>query len=239
MIDLVNLWVYLARDPLLWLTVTLVAYLVADAISARLNRHPLANPVLIAVILVALILLASGTPFPAYFAGAQFVHFLLGPATVALAVPLVRYRPQIRRLLVPLLAALVAGSVTAIASAVLLAQAFGLDGAAVRALAPKSATAAIAMGTAEAIGADPALTAVLVILTGITGAMMITPLMKLLRLKNTAAAGFAAGLASHGIGTARAFQLDPLAGAFAGIALGLNGLLTAILVPLILPLILR
>lgn len=82
-----------------------------------------------------------------------------------------RLLPQIRRLLVPLLAALVVGSVTAIVSAVLLAQAFGLDGAAVRALSPKSATAAIAMGTAEAIGADPALTAVLVILTGITGAM--------------------------------------------------------------------
>lgn len=239
MIDLVNLWVYLARDPLLWLTVTLIAYLIADAISARLNRHPLANPVLIAVVLVALILLVSGTPFPAYFAGAQFVHFLLGPATVAIAVPLVRYRPQIRRLLVPLVAALVVGSLTAIASAVLLAEAFGLDGAAVRALAPKSATAAIAMGTAEAVGADPALTAVLVILTGISGAMMITPLMKMLRLKDLAAAGFAVGLASHGIGTARAFQIDSLAGAFAGIALGLNGLLTAILVPLILPLILR
>jgi predicted murein hydrolase (TIGR00659 family) len=239
MIDLVDLWVYLARDPLLWLTVTLVAYLIANAISARLNQHPLANPVLIAVVLVALILLISGTPFPAYFAGAQFVHFLLGPATVALAVPLVRYRPQIRRLLVPLLASLIVGSVTAIVSAVLLAEAFGLDGAAVRALAPKSATAAIAMGTAVAVGADPALTAVLVILTGISGAMMITPLMKLLRLKNPAAAGFAVGLASHGIGTARAFQIDPLTGAFAGIALGLNGLLTAILVPLILPLILR
>lgn len=239
MIDLVNLWVYLAREPLLWLTVTLVAYIFADAIAARLKRHPLANPVLIAVVIVAAILLASGTPFPAYFAGAQFVHFLLGPATVALAVPLVRYRPQIRRLFVPLVAALITGSVTAIVSAVLLAQAFGLDGAAVRALAPKSATAAIAMGTAEAIGADPALTAVLVILTGITGAIMITPLMKLLRLKNPAAAGFAAGLASHGIGTARAFQLDPLSGAFAGIALGLNGLLTAILVPLLLPLILK
>lgn len=239
MIDLVDLWVYLARDPLLWLTVTVIAYLVADAISVRFSRHPLANPVLIAVVLVAVILLASGTPFPAYFAGAQFVHFLLGPATVALAVPLVRYLPEIRRLLVPLLAALVIGSVTAIVSAVLLADAFGLDRAAVRALAPKSATAAIAMGTAEAIGGDPALTAVLVILTGITGAVLITPLMKLLRLSNQAAAGFAAGLASHGIGTARAFQIDPLAGAFAGIALGLNGLLTAILVPLLLPLIVK
>lgn len=239
MIDFVNLWVYLSHGPLLWLTATLVAYLAADALSARLQRHPLANPVLIAVALVSLVLLATGTPFPAYFAGAQFVHFLLGPATVALAVPLVLHLPQVRRLLLPLLAALVTGSLTAIVSAVLLAQAFGLDAAAVRALAPKSVTAAIAMGTAESIGADPALTAVFVILTGITGAILITPLMSLLRIRNVAAAGFATGLASHGIGTARAFQIDPLAGTFAGIALGLNGLLTALLVPLVLPYLLK
>lgn len=239
MIDFVNLWVYLSHGPLLWLTATLVAYLAADALSARLQRHPLANPVLIAVALVSLVLLVTGTPFPAYFAGAQFVHFLLGPATVALAVPLVLHLPQVRRLLLPLLAALVTGSLTAIVSAVLLAQAFGLDASAVRALAPKSVTAAIAMGTAESIGGDPALTAVFVILTGITGAILVTPLMSLLRIRNVAAAGFATGLASHGIGTARAFQIDPLAGTFAGIALGLNGLLTALLVPLVLPYLLK
>ena len=239
MIDFVNLWVYLSHGPLLWLTATLVAYLAADALSARLQRHPLANPVLIAVALVSLVLLVTGTPFPAYFAGAQFVHFLLGPATVALAVPLVLHLPQVRRLLLPLLAALVTGSLTAIVSAVLLAQALGLDAAAVRALAPKSVTAAIAMGTAESIGADPALTAVFVILTGIAGAILVTPLMSLLRIRNVAAAGFATGLASHGIGTARAFQIDPLAGTFAGIALGLNGLLTALLVPLVLPYLLK
>ena len=239
MIDFVNLWVYLSHGPLLWLTATLVAYLAADALSARLQRHPLSNPVLIAVALVSLVLLVTGTPFPAYFAGAQFVHFLLGPATVALAVPLVLHLPQVRRLLLPLLAALVTGSLTAIVSAVLLAQAFGLDASTVRALAPKSVTAAIAMGTAESIGADPALTAVFVILTGITGAILVTPLMSLLRIRNVAAAGFATGLASHGIGTARAFQIDPLAGTFAGIALGLNGLLTALLVPLVLPYLLK
>jgi predicted murein hydrolase (TIGR00659 family) len=239
MINFVDLWVYLSGSPLLWLTATLVAYLAADAIAAALRRHPLANPVLISVVLVSLILVASGTSFQAYFAGAQFVHFLLGPATVALAVPLVRYLPQVRRMVVPMLAALVIGSLTAIVSAVVLAEVFGLDRTAVLALAPKSSTAAIAMGIAEKIGGDPALTAVLVILTGVTGAMVVTPLMNALGLKNYAARGFAAGLASHGIGTARAFQVDPLAGTFAGIALGLNGLLTAVLVPLVLPWLLK
>ena len=231
--NFVSLWVYLSGQPLLWLTATLVAYVAADTLAAALKRHPLANPVLIAVILVAALLLATGTDYPTYFAGAQFVHFLLGPATVALAVPLIRYLPHVRRTAVPMAAALVIGSLTAIASAVLLAMAFGLDHASLLALAPKSSTAAIAMGIAEKIGADPALTAVLVILTGITGAVVVTPLMNALRLKNYAARGFAAGLASHGIGTARAFQVSPLAGTFAGIALGLNGLLTALLVPVV------
>lgn len=229
----VSLWVYLSGSPLLWLTVTLAAYVTADAVSAALRRHPLANPVLMAVVLVAALLLATGTPYPDYFAGAQFVHFLLGPATVALAVPLVQHLPLVKRAVVPMLVALVAGSFAAIVSAVLLAKAFGLDRGAMLALAPKSSTAAIAMGIAEKLGGDPALTAVLVILTGITGAIVVTPLMNALRLKNYAARGFAAGLASHGIGTARAFQVDPVAGAFAGIALGLNGLLTALLVPVI------
>jgi len=231
MSDFVKLWVYLSGSPLLWLTATLVAYVVADAIAARTGRHPLVNPVLLAVILVAGMLLATGTEYPAYFSGAQFVHFLLGPATVALAVPLFRYLPHVRRTALPMAVALVVGSLTAIVSAVLLAQAFGLDRASTLALAPKSSTAAIAMGIAETVGAEPALTAVLVILTGITGAIVVTPLMNALRLKNYAARGFAAGLASHGIGTARAFQVSPLAGTFAGIALGLNGLLTALLVP--------
>jgi predicted murein hydrolase (TIGR00659 family) len=236
--DFVELWAYLSGTPLLWLTVTLIAYVTADSISAACGRHPLANPVLIAVLLVSVILVATGTSFPAYFSGAQFVHFLLGPATVALAIPLIRYLPHVRRTVVPMMIALVTGSVTAISSAVLLARIFGLDRSATLALAPKSATVAIALGIAEKIGAEPALTAVLVILTGITGAIVVTPLMNALRLRNYAARGFAAGLASHGIGTARAFQVNPLAGTFAGIALGLNGLLTALLVPLLLPFLL-
>jgi predicted murein hydrolase (TIGR00659 family) len=235
MSQFVELWVYLSGTPLLWLTVTLVAYLFADAVSSLCDRHPLANPVPISVLAISVLLLATDTQFSAYFAGAQFVHFLLGPATVALALPLYRYLPQVRRSLIPMLVALFAGSVAAIASAVVLAKLFGLSEAATLALAPKSSTAAIAMGIAEKIAGDPALTAVLVIATGITGAIVVTPLMNLLGLTNYAARGFAAGLAAHGLGTARAFQVDPLAGTFAGIALGLNGLMTAILVPLLLP----
>lgn len=229
-----TLWVYLAADPLLWLTVTLAAYVVAERISARFGRHPLANPVLIAVALLAAILTATRTPFETYFQGAQFVHFLLGPATVALALPLHRHWPLVRKAVQPILAALLAGALTAVVSAVGVAAAFGIPQPMLAALAPKSVTAAIAMGISREIGGEPSLTATLVIATGILGAVMVTPLMVALRCTDWRARGFAAGLAAHGIGTARAFQVNPVAGAFAAIAMGLNGLVTAALVPLIL-----
>ena len=99
----VDLWVYLSTSPLSWLTLTLAAYVIADWIARRLNRHPLANPVVIAVALVIVALQVSSTPFEVYFEGAQFVHFLLGPATVALAIPLVENWKRVRRSALPIL----------------------------------------------------------------------------------------------------------------------------------------
>lgn len=228
------LWVYLTQGPLLWLTVTLAAYAVADAVSARAGRHPVANPVLISVLLVGGLLVVTGTEYPTYFAGAQFVHFLLGPATVALALPLWEHRALVARSAVPMLAALVAGSVVAAVSAVAVVWAFGAPEGVVVAIAPKSVTAGVAMSITEAQGGDPALTAVLVILTGMIGALVVTPLMDALGIRDYRARGFAVGLASHGIGTARAFQVDPVAGTFAGIAIGLNAVMTAVIVPVVL-----
>ena len=231
MIRIETLWVYLATQPLLWLTATLAAYIGADRLSRYSGRNPLINSVLIAVVLLAVILWVTGTPYRTYFEGAQFVHFLLGPATVALAVPLHQHWALVRRAYVPILGALAAGSLTAIVSAVGIGILFGMPQDVLASLAPKSVTAAIAMAVAQEIGGEPALTATLVITTGILGAGMVTPLMNAMGLKDYRARGFAAGVASHGIGTARAFQVDPVAGAFAGIALGLNGLLTAMIVP--------
>jgi predicted murein hydrolase (TIGR00659 family) len=193
--------------------------------------------VLHAIWMIGLVLTLTGTPYPTYFQGAQFVHFLLGPATVALAVPLYERRSVVARALVPMLAALVVGAVTALASAVLLARAFGLSEGIVVALAPKSVTTGVAMGIVEALGGDPTLTAVLVMLTGAAGAVIVSPLLNLLRVEDLRARGFAAGLAAHGLGTARAFQVSEVAGTFAGIAMGLNAFLTAILVPLVLGLV--
>jgi predicted murein hydrolase (TIGR00659 family) len=231
MSDASRLWVYLAASPLLWLAMTLLAYAIADRLSLAAKRHPLVNPVLIAVAALSAMLWASGTPYAVYFEGAQFVHFLLGPATVALAIPLHRNWPVVRKAIVPILAALGAGSLTAVISAVGIAWAFGAPYELLASLAPKSVTAAIAMGISEGLGGNPSLTAALVITTGVLGAIMVTPMMNAMGLTDYRARGFAAGVASHGIGTARAFQVDPVAGTFAGIALGLNGLITALIVP--------
>lgn len=226
-----SLWVYLSRTPLLWLTVTLVVYGLVDAASRALGRSPFANPVLHCVWIIGAVLLATGTDYAAYFEGAQFVHFLLGPATVALAVPLYETRAMVARALAPMLAALVAGSVTACVSASFIAAWLGAPHGAVASIAPKSVTAGVAMSISETLGGDPALTAVLVIATGILGAVAVTPLMNALGVRDYRARGFAVGLASHGIGAARAFQVDPVAGAFAGLAIGLNALLTPLIAP--------
>jgi predicted murein hydrolase (TIGR00659 family) len=226
-----SLWVYLSRTPLSWLSVTLIAYAVADRFSAATGRHPLANPVLHAVWMIALLLALSGTPYKTYFEGAQFVHFMLGPATVALALPLYQNRRVVARAIAPMLAALVAGSLTALVSAVTIVKLFGVPQTIIASIAPKSVTAGVAMGIASELGGDAALAAVLVILTGIFGAIIVTPLLTLFGIRDWRARGFAAGLASHGIGTARAFQVNSVAGTFAAIALALNALMTAIIVP--------
>jgi len=229
-----SLWVYLSATPLFWLTVTLVAWLVADTASRLSRRNPLVNPVLIAVALVAVLLATTGTDYRTYFDGAQFVHFLLGPATVALGVPLYRNLPLVRRDLLPMAASLAVGSVVAVLSAVGIAAAMGVPHDVLVSLAPKSVTAGIAMAVSQNLGGIPSLTAALVIITGIVGAIVVTPLMNILRIRDYAARGFAVGLASHGIGTARAFTVSSLAGTFAGIAMGLNAVVTALLVPLLL-----
>ncbi|MCU0817031.1 MAG: LrgB family protein [Cypionkella sp.] len=236
MTDFAEIWSYLSRGPLLWLTATLAAYAVGDALFRAAGRNPLANPVLIAVALLAVLLHLTATPYATYFEGAQFVHFLLGPATVALALPLYDNLPRLRRAWLPVLAALVVGSVTAAGSALGIAWALGVEGVAFASLAPKSATAPVAIGISEGLGGSPTLTAVLVILTGITGAVVATPLLNLLKLKDWRARGFAVGLTSHGIGTARAFQVHPTAGAFAGLGMALNAVATAVVAPLVLAL---
>lgn len=229
-----DVWVYLSTTPLLGLTLTLLAYQAAYWVYRRAGFNPLLNPVLLAVAMLVAALHFTDTPYATYFDGAQFVHFLLGPATVALAVPLYLQFGRLKALALPLMAALLAGSVTAIVSAVGIAWLLGASTSTLLSLAPKSVTTPIAMGIAEKLGGIPSLTAVLVMFTGVSGAVMAKYVLDALRISDHGVRGFAAGLSAHGIGTARAFQVSEQAGAFAGLGMGLNGLVTALLVPLLL-----
>lgn len=232
MTELVDLWLYLSASPLFGLAATLGVYVLAAGASARLGAPPWANPVLWSVLALAALLLASGTPYAAYFAGAQFIHVLLGPAVVALAWLLWQRRAALQRDALALVLAALAGGAAAAASAVALALAFGLPAEVVASLAPKSVTAPVAMGIAERIGGIPALAAVFAVLTGLVGAVTAPYLLDALRMRDPAVRGFALGTAAHGIGAARALQEHPDAGAYAGLAFALQALLAALLLPL-------
>ncbi len=226
-----QIWVFLSASPLSGLTLTLVAYVLAWRLYAAARFSPLLHPVAIAVAAIIGLLLLAGIPYADYFDGAQFVHFLLGPATVALAIPLYRQLGRIRRLLVPLAAGLMAGVGSGALGAIGIAWLLGASREAVLSLAPKSATAPVAMGVAERLGGLPSLTAVLVVSTGILGAAVGTQLLRAVGIRDHAVAGVAIGVTAHGIGTARAFQVSEEMGAFSGLAMALSALLIAALMP--------
>lgn len=239
----VELWVYLSATPLFGLTATLVVYVLAQMMYARLQQAPWANPVLWTVLVLAGALLLSNVPYPTYFAGAQFIHFLLGPAVVALAWPLWQRRTELRKRWGPLLVAALAGGLTASASALSLAWAFGLPLEVMLSLVPKSVTAPVAMGIAEKIGGIPALAAVFAVITGLVGALTGKYLFDALGIptnpKGWATRGYALGTAAHGIGAARALQVNANAGAYAALALGLQVILASLLMPYLVPLFVK
>lgn len=229
-----GLWVYLSASPLLWLAGTLLVWVGALRIAQTMPSNPLLNPVLLSVCFIVWLLSAFHIRYETYFAGAQFIHFLLGPATVALGIPLYERLSLVKANLVPMIAALFAGSLTAVATTLMMGKAFGFDPVLIASLAPKSTTAAVAMAISAGLHGNPALTAAVVILTGICGAIIVTPLMNAMRIRDYSARGFAVGLASHGIGTARAYAVDPVAGLFSGLAMGLNAIVTSLIVHLFL-----
>jgi len=229
--DTPDIWVYLSASPLTGMAITLVAYLVACRIYDRANQNPLLTPLLVAVGLVIAFLLATDTSYEAYFEGGQFVHFLLGPATVALAVPLYEQIARLKKVWLSVSIALTLGVTVGAASSIAIARSLGASLQTQLSIAPKSVTTPVAMAISKEIGGIPSLTAVLVVITGIFGSIVGIRLLDLLRIKDDSAKGIALGLTAHGLGTASSLQVSAEMGAFAGLAMALSALLASAIVP--------
>ncbi|MFS4437110.1 LrgB family protein [Paracoccaceae bacterium GXU_MW_L88] len=231
-------WTGLLASPLFWITATLATFALGEWLHRKAKHSPLVNPVLISIVLIGVMLPLTGTDYDTYFDGAQFIHFLLGPATVALALPLYLHRDLIRRALIPMAVALTVGSTFSAVSGLLIAKWMGVDLVSTLSLVPKSATSPVAMPVAEIIGGSATLTAVFVILVGIVGAMLGPPLLSALGMTDPQSRGFSLGTIAGGIGTAKALQENEAAGAFASIGMGLGALLTALITPVVVALLL-
>ena len=231
--SIVEIWVYLSGSPLFALFITLAAYQVGLWVYKTTKQNPLANPVAIAIILVASVIQLIEMPYSTYFEGAQFIHFLLGSATVSLAIPIYRGLSSLKGRSIPLIASLLAGGLVSIVSAVNIAKLFGADSSITGAMYPKSVTAPIAMGIAERIGVSPTLTAIFAVTTGILGAILAPFILNALGMKAWWQRGFAIGIGAHGIGTSRAFSIHPEAGTYASLAMGMNGVISAVAIPIL------
>ena len=231
--SIVEIWVYLSGSPLFALFITLAAYQIGLTIYNSSKQNPIANPVAIAILIVASTIQWIEMPYSTYFEGAQFIHFLLGSATVSLAIPIYKGLSSIKGRSIPLAFSLATGGLMSIMSAVSIATLLGADSSITGAMYPKSVTAPIAMGIAERIGVSPTLTAIFAVSTGITGAILAPFVLNLLGIKAWWQRGFAIGIGAHGIGTSRAFSIHPEAGTYASLAMGLNGVISAVAIPVI------
>ncbi len=218
--------------PLFVLGLTLLAYQLALELYQR-SRWLLAQPVLVATLLLVSALWACGIGYPRYRQESSMLWLLLGPATVALAVPLQQNLPRIRQLFWPVTIALLVGGAVTVALTLGLAALFGADREMLMSLAPKSVTSPIAIALAEQMGGIPALTAVFVMITGVLGAVLGPFLLDRAGVTSPAARGLSLGLSAHAIGTAQALQEHQEAGGFAALAMSLAGAATAILLPML------
>lgn len=230
------LWEHFQNFPVLWLVVTLIVFMLASWVNTKAGKSPFLHPVLVSLSIIIVVLELSDTDYPTYMQGGQFLHLLLGPAVVALAVPLYDNRSLIRRMLLPLLLGSACGAVVAAVSAVAIGYWFGLQNEILLTLAPKSVTSPIAIAIAEKIGGFPSLAAGLVLITGAMGCLIAPFVYRLLNIQDDSVKGFVLGVGAHAMGTAFAFEYGMLAGAFGGLAMGMTGAFTAFLLPVLISL---
>jgi predicted murein hydrolase (TIGR00659 family) len=225
---------WLRTSPLLGLFLTLLGYRLGLEVRRLSRDHALAQPVLIAIVFIAVALQVLDVDYTDYMQGAGIIGFFLGPATVALAVPLHRQAHHLGRMFVPMLIALPIGAVVSIATGVLAVRALGGDRVLELTMAPKAATTPVSLAVSGTIGGLPSLTAVLAIVVGIVGAVAAPKVLDLVRVRDRRARGLAIGAVSHGIGTSRALREDATEGAFSGLSMGITALLISALVPVVL-----
>lgn len=222
---------YWTNSPLIWLLATLLVYRFALAVNHRFGSTPLLHPVAVSTAVLVTLLVVTNIDYQTYFNGARFIHYLLGPATVALAVPLYSQIKNIRRNWFVLVMGALLGSAAAVICAMSIAWLLGASQATVMSMAVKSVTMPIALSLTERIGGIPSLTAALVMLTGIVGAATTQYVLKFVRITDSETLGFTIGTVAHGIGASHALRVSHEMGAFAGLAMGLAGVLTAFLLP--------
>lgn len=218
------------------IALTFVVYVAAQILQRRTGISFL-NPILITIAVLICILMSAGVDYDTYAEGGGYIDFWLKPAVVALGVPLYRQLEAIKKQLLPILLAELAGCIVGVVSVVVVAQLLGASKEVILSLAPKSVTTPIAMEIAQTVGGIPALTAAVVVCTGIFGGMAGFKMMKYSRVKSPIAQGLSMGTAAHAVGTSAAMDVGYRYGAFSSLGLTLNGLFTALLTPLILSLL--
>ena len=224
---------YVMNTPLSWIIITLSAYKIGIIIYEKTGKHALLQPIVIAYVIMLPILILAQIPYKQYFESVSILHFFLGPATVALALPLYKNLKLIQSYFLPILITLVLGGIFTILSALGILWLFGASKITMLSMTTKSVTAPITLITAQDIGAIPSLAMGFVVITGLLGALFGTFIFKLLKIKHDAAKGFALGLISHAVGTARAFEISENAAAFSALAMGLIGVFIAVLLPIV------
>lgn len=195
-------------------------------------RFPLLNPVLITILVLIGLLIILDVPYATFKKSSQMINFLLGPSVVALGYILHKQIHYLKGNVVSVLTSITVGAVVGIASILLVGKLFGADQTLIASLAPKSVTTPIAMALSESNGGIPALTAVVVVVAGVMGSIIAPPIMNWLGIKSPIAKGIALGASSHGVGTATAIQMGAIEGALSGLAIGIMGTITSLLLPL-------
>lgn len=223
----------LTSSPLFGVTLTLLMFRLAINLKERWP-HPLVNPLLVGIGSIILILVLLGIPYEAYSIGGAYIHFLLGPATVVLAIPLYKQMGLLKKNLIPILVGVLSGSIFAMAAIILIGKITGLPELLILSLIPKSVTMPIGIEVAQTLGGIPAITVIAIVVTGLTGAVFGGAILRIGKIQDPVAQGIAIGTSAHALGTTKAIEMGETQGGMSGLAIGLAGIITAILAPLIL-----